>query len=45
MNNLKRISKENRNAFEKHERQFQQFQSFPGVKPRPTEPVRVLDIE
>ncbi|MBN1972866.1 MAG: hypothetical protein JW787_04460 [Sedimentisphaerales bacterium] len=42
---LERISKANREAFEKHESQFQNYQSFPGIKPTPMEPVNVLDAQ
>jgi general secretion pathway protein D len=40
---LKALSERNRQAFEKHERQFQNYQSWPGVKSKPTEPAKVLD--
>ena len=40
---LKRISEENRRAFEEHEQEFQGYQSWPGVKAKPMTPPRVLD--
>ncbi|MGE5294211.1 MAG: secretin N-terminal domain-containing protein [Solirubrobacterales bacterium] len=40
---LKRISDENRRAFEKHEQEFQNYQSWPGIKSRPVDPPRVLE--
>ena len=40
---LKRISEENRRAFEGHEQEFQGYQSWPGVKAKPLTPPRVLD--
>ena len=43
--NLKRISDENRAAFEKHEKEFQDYQNWPGVPPRPTAPEKVLDTQ
>ncbi|MCU0916724.1 MAG: hypothetical protein MUC88_19510 [Planctomycetes bacterium] len=36
-------SQENRQAFEKHEQEFQKYQSWPAVKPQPVEPRRILD--
>ena len=43
--NLKRISEQNRAAFEKHESEFQQYQNWPGVKPKPTDPEKVLEVK
>jgi len=43
MEDLQKISDVNREAFEKHELQFQQYQSWPGVKPKPIDPPKVLD--
>jgi len=40
---LKRISDANREAFEKHEQEFQGYQTWPGVKPKPASPPKVLD--
>ena len=40
---LERISKSNKEAFEKYENEFQNYQSFPGVKPSPMAPAKVLD--
>ena len=40
---LERISKMNRDSFEKYEKEFQGYQSFPGIKPTPMEPAKVLD--
>jgi hypothetical protein len=37
------IGQTNREAFEKHELEFQNRQNWPGMKPKPTEPVKVLD--
>jgi general secretion pathway protein D len=42
---LERISKVNREAFERYENEFQGYQSFPGVKPTPMEPAKVLDAQ
>ncbi len=41
--NLKRISDRNREAFEQHEKDFQDYRSWPGVKPKTTAPEKVLD--
>jgi hypothetical protein len=40
---LERISERSRAAFEKHEDEFQGYQSWPGIKPKPTDPEKVLD--
>lgn len=43
MDDLKRISDANREAFEKHEQEFQDYQTWPGVKSETVSPPRVLD--
>jgi len=43
INQLKNISQTNRDEFEKAESAFQQHQDFPGIKPEPLEPERVLE--
>jgi len=40
---LNRISARNRIAFEQFERQFQEHQDWPGIKPDPMDPLKVLD--
>ena len=40
---LERISEQNRNVFEKHEKEFQDFQYWPGAKANPVDPEKVLD--
>ena len=42
---LERISARNAAAFERAERQFQEHQDWPGIKPKPVEPLRVLEAE
>jgi type II secretory pathway component GspD/PulD (secretin) len=42
---LKRISEQNRKSFEEYEREFQEYQSFPGIKPTPISPAKVLGEE
>jgi type II secretory pathway component GspD/PulD (secretin) len=42
---LVNISDKNRAAFEKHEEEFQKHQDWPGVKPKPVDPVHVIDAE
>jgi hypothetical protein len=37
------ISRENSEAFEKHEREFQDCQDWLGVKPKPVEPRTILE--
>jgi general secretion pathway protein D len=43
MDQLTAISERDRAAFEDHERQFQTHQDWPGIKPKPVEPARVLE--
>ena len=45
LNELKHISKMNRDEFEKAESKFQQHEHFPGIKPEPLEPEKVLEQE
>ncbi|MBN1803647.1 MAG: hypothetical protein JW837_00210 [Sedimentisphaerales bacterium] len=40
---LERISKENRAAFEKHEKEFQNYENIPGAKPKSMDPSKVLE--
>jgi len=42
---LERISERNRAAFEEFEDRFQGHEDWPGVKPKPMKPVKVLDAE
>lgn len=42
---LKQISDRNREAFEEHEKEFQDYESWPGIKPKPTQPEKVLDFD
>jgi general secretion pathway protein D len=40
---LERISDKNRTAFERHEMEFQEYEGWPGIKPEPLDPVKVLE--
>jgi len=42
---LERISQRDRMVFEKHEAEFQNYQDWPGIKPKPVDPLRVLETE
>jgi type II secretory pathway component GspD/PulD (secretin) len=42
---LVRLSDRNRAAFEKDELEFQDYNDVPGTKPKPMDPIRVLDAE
>ncbi len=42
---LTRISDRNREAFEKHEIEFQDYRNWPGVKPKRMTPLKVLDAQ
>lgn len=44
-NDLQQISDRTKNAFEKHELEFQKYQDWPGVKPQPMEPFKVLEAQ
>ncbi len=39
------ISKKKKDAFEKDEKKFQEYESFPGIKPEPIDPLHVLEDE
>jgi type II secretory pathway component GspD/PulD (secretin) len=45
MEDLKQLSEKNRMAFEKHELEFQRYQDWPGIKPKPVDPPKVLDAQ
>jgi len=45
MGELVRISDRNRAAFEKHEQEFQKYQDWPGIDPKPIDPLKVLEAE
>ncbi len=40
---LKDISKKSQIEFERYETQFQEYESFPGIKPEPVDPINVLE--
>lgn len=42
---LERISERNRTAFEEHEAEFQGYQNWPGIKPKPIKPRSVLEAQ
>jgi len=42
---LVKESKNYRDAFEKSERRFQEYEDWPGIKPTPMEPNRILDAK
>jgi len=42
---LEQISERNRLAFEKYEEKFQKYRDWPGIEPKPLDPLRVLEIE
>jgi general secretion pathway protein D len=45
MEELERLSERNRLAFEQHEKEFQNHQDWPGIKPKPVDPERVLEAQ
>jgi len=45
MEDLEKLSEKNRTAFEKHELEFQNYQDWPGVKPKAVRPPKVLDAD
>jgi general secretion pathway protein D len=42
---LERISDQSVEAFGRHELEFQRYEDWPGIKPRPMEPVKVLEAQ
>ncbi|MFH1370135.1 MAG: secretin N-terminal domain-containing protein [Planctomycetota bacterium] len=42
---LQKMSDKNRGAVEEFEKKFQEHQDWPGIKPKPVDPARVLDAE
>ena len=42
---LEKLSARKRKAFEKEESDWQKYQDWPGIKPKPVEPLKVLDVE
>ena len=42
---LEKISERNRRALEENEERFQKYEDWPGIKPHPVDPVKVLDAE
>jgi len=42
---LERISERNREAFEKHEIEFQEYHDWPGLKPKAMKPFKVLEAQ
>ncbi|MDD5459765.1 MAG: secretin N-terminal domain-containing protein [Phycisphaerae bacterium] len=45
LEDIKRVSERNRRAFEELEERFQEQEDWPGVKGKPMDPVRVLEID
>jgi type II secretory pathway component GspD/PulD (secretin) len=45
MENLNTVSQKNREAFEEHESEFQNYQSWPGIESKPVDPEKVLDAQ
>lgn len=42
---LQRLSDSNREAFEEHEIEFQNYQDWPGIKPKAMKPLKVLEAQ
>lgn len=45
LSDLERISRKNRATFEQFEEKFQGYEDWPGVKPEPMDPLKVLEEE
>jgi len=43
MEQLETLSERDREAFEEHEREFQGYENWPGIKSKPVDPAKVLD--
>ena len=39
------VSQSNRDRFEKYEREMQEYEDWPGIKPTPLDPVRILEAD
>ncbi|MBN1796428.1 MAG: hypothetical protein JW804_07130 [Sedimentisphaerales bacterium] len=40
---MERVSLVNRNRFEQYEKQMQEYEDWPGIKPKPMDPIKILD--
>jgi type II secretory pathway component GspD/PulD (secretin) len=45
LEDLRKISNRNRDAFERYEEKFQEHKDWPGIEPKPVDPLRVLESE
>lgn len=45
LTDVKMISNKNRNTFEKYEKEMQEHEDWPGVKPKPMDPLKVLSAD
>jgi len=45
LEDLEKLSERNRLAFEKHELEFQEYQSWPGINAKPVQPEKVLEAQ
>ena len=45
LEDIRRVSKINRASFEEYEQKFQELEDWPGIKPKPMDPLKVLDID
>ncbi len=43
LEDLKRVSRKNREAFEKLEAEMQEYSDWPGLEPKPLDPVKILE--
>ena len=42
---LKKVSEKDKLVFERAEKEFQEYEQWPGVKPEPMDPLKVLEVE
>jgi len=45
MSDIEIVSRKNRDRFESYEEQMQKYEDWPGIKPKPMDPVRVLEAD
>jgi len=45
MSDIEIVSKKNRDRFERYEEQMQNYEDWPGIRPKPMDPVRVLEVD
>jgi general secretion pathway protein D len=45
LSDLEIVSSKNRKTFEKYEKEMQEYEDWPGIKPQPMDPERILEVD